>query len=166
MEKDKVIIYTDGACSGNPGPGGWAAVLIFGEYRKETGGGEAQTTNNRMEIMGAIDGLRQIKKPWNIEIYSDSSYLVDAHLKGWLFSWEKNDWKRKKGSKIEDVPNADLWKILLELERAQLSVNWIKVRGHNGVAENERCDEIATHYSAEYLHHPQNPRPFPFANRA
>ena len=140
----KVMIYTDGACSGNPGPGGWGAVMIYGKTRKEIGGGEIETTNNRMEITAAIKALECLKQPCIVEIYSDSSYLVDSHIKGWLKSWEQENWTRKKGK--EQVPNSDLWIRLLELESVH-SVTWNKVSGHAGVEENEICDRIAVSWA-------------------
>lgn len=142
-----VTIYTDGACSGNPGPGGWGAVLICGEMRKELGGGEAQTTNNRMEILAAIKGLEALKTRCRVEIYSDSSYLVDAHLKGWLYNWERSSWLRKG----TPIPNADLWQQLLINERLHEKVTFHKVSGHSGVPENERCDKIATSEAAKFV---------------
>ena len=158
-----VIIYTDGACSGNPGPGGWGALLIYGESRKTLGGGEKQTTNNRMEITAAIKALEALKEPCAVDLYSDSAYLVDAHEKHWLDAWQKNNWKRKhtgaltsnenaKGTEAKSeatdtvsgkqVLNVDLWQRLLELENKHV-VRWHKVAGHAGVAENEICDQIA-----------------------
>ena len=143
----KVVIYTDGACSGNPGPGGWGAVLIYGKTRKEIGGGEAETTNNRMELTAAIKALECLKQPCQVELYSDSSYLVDSHIKGWILSWEKENWTRKKGK--EQVPNSDLWQRLRELESIH-SVSWLKVSGHAGVEENENCDRIATSWAKQF----------------
>ncbi len=140
-----VMIYTDGACSGNPGPGGWGAVLISGGLRKEIGGSDALTTNNRMEMMAAIRALEALKAACAVDLYSDSSYLVDAHLKGWLRKWQANGFVR--GKEKTPVPNTDLWKRLLELEAIH-AVSWHKVSGHAGVAENEVCDRIATHYAA------------------
>ena len=142
----KVVIYTDGACSGNPGPGGWGAVLIYGELRKEIGGGEENTTNNRMELTAAIKALECLKQPCEVVLYSDSSYLVDSHIKGWIQTWEKAGWTRKKGK--EQVPNSDLWKKLVYLESIH-SVEWQKVSGHAGVEENEICDKIATSWAKQ-----------------
>ena len=144
----KVTIYTDGACSGNPGPGGWGAVLLYGAARRELGGGEAHTTNNRMEIMAAIKALRELNRSCEVELYSDSAYLIDAHLKGWLTSWQKNGWKHKDShGKMTEVINRDLWQELL-LEESRHSIIWHKVSGHAGVDENERCDKIATSHAA------------------
>ena len=141
----RVTIYTDGACSGNPGPGGWGAVLIFEGKRKEIGGGEALTTNNRMELMAAIQALNTLKYSCEVELFSDSSYLIDAHLKGWLFNWQSKDFVRGKNK--EPIPNRDLWISLLEAENKHI-VHWHKVNGHSGIAENEVCDKIATRYAA------------------
>ncbi len=132
---NKVIIYTDGAARGNPGPGGYAAILIYGNYRKEISQGYRLTTNNRMELMAVIAALEALKKEGlNIEIYSDSQYVVDAIEKKWIFEWEK---KRFKGKK-----NSDLWLRFLKLYRLHnIKFNWI--RGHNHNSENERCDYLA-----------------------
>ena len=145
----KVTIYTDGACSGNPGPGGWGAVLIYGEHRKEVGGGEKQTTNNRMEITAAIKALELLKMPCEVELYSDSAYLVDAHNKNWIRGWIAKGWKHKTDKGLQEVLNVDLWKRLTELEAIH-KVSYIKVSGHSGVDENERCDKIATGYASQY----------------
>ncbi|MCL1842889.1 MAG: ribonuclease HI [Defluviitaleaceae bacterium] len=135
----KVTIYTDGACSGNPGPGGYGAVLVYGCHRKEISGGEASTTNNRMEIMGVIKALELLKQPCEAEVFSDSRYVVDAIEKGWALRWQKNNWKR---TKKEPALNADLWEILLKLlQTHKVKFHWIK--GHDGHPENERCDALA-----------------------
>ena len=144
----KVVIYTDGACSGNPGPGGWGAVLIYGKTRKEIGGGERETTNNRMELTAAIKALECLKQPCEATVYSDSSYLVDSHIKGWLLTWEREGWTRKKGK--EQVPNSDLWQQLVKLESVH-KVTWQKVSGHAGVTENETCDKIATSWAKQIV---------------
>lgn len=133
-----VEIFTDGACSGNPGPGGWGAILKYGEIEKEISGGEAMTTNNRMELIAAIEALSLLKEPCAVNLYSDSLYLVNSVSKGWLFSWEKADFK-KKG---KNVPNTDLWQRLLPLIR-QHDVNFIWVKGHAENPYNNRCDEMA-----------------------
>ena len=134
-----VQIYTDGACSGNPGPGGYGAVLVYGSRRKEISGGEEQTTNNRMELMGVIKGLEMLKEPCEVALYSDSRYVVDAIEKGWAARWQKNNWMRNKK---EPALNPDLWEILLELlGKHKVTFHWVK--GHSGHAENERCDELA-----------------------
>ena len=134
-----IIIYTDGACSGNPGPGGWASVLIYGDYRKEISGGEKMTTNQRMELSAALEALRLLKRPSQVDIYSDSAYLINAFNNGWLLKWQKNGWLN---SKKDPVENQDLWKGLLEMN-AKHEINWKKVKGHAGNPENERCDVLA-----------------------
>lgn len=134
-----VTIYTDGACLGNPGPGGYGALLIFGEHRKELRGGYRRTTNNRMEIQAAIAGLEALTEPCSVELYTDSKYVVDAIEKGWAKRWRANNWRK---AKKEPAKNPDLWAILLELcEHHQVKFRWVK--GHAGQPENERCDEIA-----------------------
>ena len=134
-----VTIYTDGACSGNPGPGGYGVVLLHKAHRKELSGGENQTTNNRMEMMAAIAGLAALKEPCNIELYSDSKYLVDAIREGWAIRWRQNNWMRNKK---DPALNADLWeRLLLLLEKHDVSFHWVK--GHAGNPENERCDALA-----------------------
>ncbi|MBQ2755287.1 MAG: ribonuclease HI [Oscillospiraceae bacterium] len=134
-----VEIYTDGACSGNPGPGGWAAILKYGEFRKEMSGGEKSTTNNRMELTGAIEGLSALKEPCKVKLYSDSQYLVRAINEGWAEKWKAKGWMRTKN---EPALNSDLWEQLLQLLSTH-SVEFIWVRGHNGHAENVRCDRLA-----------------------
>ena len=135
----KVTIYTDGACSGNPGPGGYGAVMIHGQHRKEISGGEAETTNNRMEMMAVIIGLEALKQPCQVDLYSDSRYVVDAIEKGWVTRWKQNNWMRNKK---EAALNVDLWERMLSLLSAhKVSFHWVK--GHAGHPENERCDELA-----------------------
>ena len=136
-----VTIYTDGACSGNPGPGGYGVVMLHGEHRKELSGGEAQTTNNRMEIMGVIIGLETLTRPCEVDLYSDSRYVVDAIDKGWVTRWQQNNWMRNKK---DPALNVDLWERLLPLlSKHKVTFNWVK--GHAGHIENERCDELARH---------------------
>ena len=135
----KVQIYTDGACTGNPGKGGYGAVLIYNEVRKEINKGFRKTTNNRMELMAAIDALKLLKEPCEVDLYSDSKYLTDSINKGWLFSWIKNGWKK---SDKKPVLNIDLWENLIELTKMH-SVNFIWVKGHAGNKYNEICDELA-----------------------
>ncbi len=133
-----VTIYTDGACSGNPGPGGWGAILLYGEHKKELSGGEAKTTNNRMELQGVIEALRLLKEPCIVDLYSDSKYVIDALEKGWAKSWQKNNWRRKTGPAL----NPDLWETLLDLcQTHQLRYHWVK--GHAENPYNNRCDELA-----------------------
>ena len=134
----KVLIYTDGACSGNPGPGGWGAILKYGEAEKEISGGEALTTNNRMELTAAIMALSALKEPCEVDLYSDSKYLIDSFSKGWVYSWQKSGFK-KKG---KDVPNTDLWITLLQLFNTH-KVNLIWVKGHAENEYNNRCDKLA-----------------------
>lgn len=135
----EVILYSDGACSVNPGPGGYGSILEFNGTRKEFSNGFRNTTNNRMELMGVIEPLRLLKEPCKVTIYTDSMYIVNSVKKKWLDGWVKRDWKR---SDKESVKNIDLWKLMLELlDVHQLSFNWVK--GHNEHEENERCDELA-----------------------
>ena len=135
----KVKIYTDGACSGNPGPGGYGVILEYGEKRRELSGGEAQTTNNRMELLAAIRGLEVLKEDCGVELFSDSRYLVDGIKKGWAARWQKNGWMRNAK---EPAKNADLWERLMEL-CARHTVNFIWVRGHADNENNNRCDALA-----------------------
>ena len=136
----QVTIYTDGACSGNPGPGGWGAVLMFNEFRKEMSGFEPQTTNNRMELTAAIEALCALKEPCEVKLYSDSAYLVNAFQQKWLDNWQKRNWVKSDKKPVE---NQDLWKELLRLTGIHV-VTWIKVKGHASNKENNRCDELAT----------------------
>lgn len=137
-EKDIVEIFTDGACSGNPGPGGWGALLRYGGVEKELSGGEAQTTNNRMEMMAAIMALESLKRPMKVALTTDSQYLKDG-LEKWVHGWVKREWKT---ADKKPVKNVDLWQRLLKaMEPHEVKLHW--VRGHNGHAENERVDELA-----------------------
>ena len=136
----KVVIYTDGACSGNPGEGGWAAILRYGEREKEFSGYEAETTNNKMELTAAIEGLKALKEPCEVELYSDSAYLINAFEKNWLKNWKANGWKNKSK---EEVKNIELWKEL-DFLCSKHKVNWIKVKGHADNEYNNRCDSLAT----------------------
>lgn len=135
----KVTIYTDGACSGNPGPGGWAAILIYNEHKKEIAGGEKETTNNRMELMAVVKALETLKQECEINIYSDSAYLVNAFENGWIYNWELNGW-RTKGK--EPVKNQDLWEVIYDYSR-KYKINWFKVKGHSDNEYNNRCDKLA-----------------------
>ncbi len=135
----KVTIYTDGACLGNPGPGGYGVVLLYNEHRKELAGGLRLTTNNRMEIMAAIVGLDALKAACQVTLYTDSQYLVNAMTKGWVERWRANGWKRDKHDK---ALNPDLWEQLRDQCRRH-RVDFVWVRGHNDNRENERCDELA-----------------------
>ncbi len=134
-----VVIYTDGACEGNPGPGGYGVVIIFEGRRNELSGGFRQTTNNRMEIYAAIKGLEMLNEPCQIRLYSDSEYLVNAMTQGWVLRWKANHWKRNKREK---ALNVDLWERLLALcERHRVEFVWVK--GHAGLRENERADRLS-----------------------
>lgn len=135
----EVIIHTDGACSGNPGPGGFGCVLRYNDNRRELSGGFRKTTNNRMEIIAAVKGLQALKFPCKVKLYSDSKYLVNAIEKGWAKRWRANNWKRNK---TENAKNPDLWEIILEL-CAVHQVEFIWVKGHASNKENNRCDELA-----------------------
>lgn len=135
----RVSIYTDGACSGNPGPGGWAALLFWRDETKEISGFAEETTNQRMELMAALRGLEALKKPCSVDVFSDSAYLINAFQKNWLAGWRRNGWIN---SKKEPVANRDLWERLLELA-ALHSIAWHKVRGHADNTHNNRCDELA-----------------------
>ena len=134
----QVEIFTDGACSGNPGPGGWGAILRYGETERELSGGEADTTNNRMELTAAIEALNALKRPCDIVLTTDSTYVKDG-ITSWIDGWKKRGWKN---SQKKPVKNEDLWKALEEA-RSRHTVEWKWVKGHAGHAENERCDELA-----------------------
>lgn len=135
----KVEIFTDGACSKNPGPGGWAAILRYGTFQKKICGFVSDTTNNRMELFALISALSMIKYPCDISIFSDSKYVVDSISRGRVFKWAELGWKRKN----KEIPNADLWQELIDLmKKHTISVHWQK--GHNGNVENEECDKMAT----------------------
>ena len=138
-----IVIYTDGACTGNPGPGGYGVVLLHSDHRKELSGGFRLTTNNRMEILGCIVGLQTLKEPCAVTIYSDSKYVVNTMTKSWALRWRKNGWKRKdEKGEWKDALNADLWAEILDLcDRHRVKFEW--VRGHAGNEENERCDQLA-----------------------
>ena len=142
----QIEMFTDGACSGNPGPGGWGTILRYQGTEKELSGGESQTTNNRMELSAVINGLEALKEPCEVKVTTDSRYVVDGITKGWARSWRADGW-RKKDKK--PALNPDLWERLLELtEKHSVSFNWIK--GHAGHAENERCDALAVAQSKKF----------------
>ncbi|MBQ9133289.1 MAG: ribonuclease HI [Clostridia bacterium] len=142
----KVDIYTDGACKGNPGPGGYGAILVYAGREKEFSGGEPMTTNNRMELLGAITALAALKEPCEVTLTSDSKYLVDAVTKKWVYGWRAKGWKKSDG---KPALNIDLWERLLEqLERHKVTFVWIK--GHDGHAYNERCDRLAVKEAEKY----------------
>lgn len=136
----KVSIYTDGACSGNPGDGGWGAILIYGNHEKEVSGFEKDTTNNRMELVAAINALKMLKEPCEVDLYSDSAYLVNGFLQNWVEKWKKNGWKT---SNKEEVKNMELWQELDRLSNIH-KIRWIKVKGHSDNEYNNRCDKLAT----------------------
>ncbi len=145
----EVLMYTDGACSGNPGPGGFGTILKYGKHEKEISGGEAITTNNRMELSAVIAGLKALKEPCKVSVYSDSKYIVDAVNLGWAEKWKKNGWKR---SNKEPALNIDLWEKLLALINIhKVSFHWVK--GHAGHPENERCDALAVAESKNHATH-------------
>jgi ribonuclease HI len=136
----KVTIYTDGACSGNPGDGGWGAVLRYGGHEKEISGFEENTTNNRMELTAAVEALKVLKEPCEVELYSDSAYMVNAFNAGWLQGWKMNGWMT---AGKDEVKNIELWKQLDQLARMH-RITWIKVKGHADNEYNNRCDKLAT----------------------
>lgn len=138
----EIEIFTDGACSGNPGPGGWGAILRYNGREKELCGGDPDTTNNRMELTAVIEALSALKEPCAVKITSDSKYVVDAVQKGWLYGWQKKNWKKSDNS---PVLNVDLWQRLLPLLRKH-NVQFLWIRGHAGHSENERCDTLAVQY--------------------
>ena len=141
-----VTIYTDGACSGNPGPGGWGAILEWQGHEKELSGGAAQTTNNRMELTAVLAALSLLKEPCTVELYSDSKYVVDAIDKGWLYGWQKKGWRKSDNS---PALNVDLWERLLPLLKYH-EVEFVWVKGHAGHPENERCDRLAVAWYQNY----------------
>ena len=141
-----VTIYTDGACSGNPGPGGYGAILMYGQHKKELSGGDPNTTNNRMELMGVITALKALNRPCQVDLYTDSQYVVNAIEKGWAKKWQANGWMRNKKDK---ALNPDLWQSLLDLlEIHQVTFHWVK--GHAENPYNIRCDELAVAESHKY----------------
>ena len=135
----KVTIYTDGACSGNPGPGGWAAVLIYEEHKKEISGGSKETTNNIMELTAILEALKALKIECEVELYSDSAYSVNAFNQGWIYNWIKKGWKTADG---KEVKNKEIWKEIYSLTKKH-KVNFNNVKGHSDVELNNRCDELA-----------------------
>ena len=138
-EKKKVTLYTDGACSGNPGIGGYAGILIYGEHRREYNAADKHTTNNRMEVLAVIEGLKMLKYPCIVDVYSDSAYTVNAFLNGWIYGWKKNGWKK---ADKKPVSNVDLWEELYALTKLH-EVTFHKVAGHADNELNNRCDELA-----------------------
>jgi ribonuclease HI len=137
-EAGRLTIYTDGACSGNPGPGGWGAILMFGEHRKELKGGERDTTNNRMELLAAIESLEALKRPSTVDLFTDSAYVKNG-ITSWIHGWKRNGWKT---ADKKPVKNVELWQ-RLDAALASHKVSWHWVKGHAGHPENERADELA-----------------------
>ncbi len=136
---EKVIIYTDGACSGNPGPGGWGSILMYKEIKKEISGGKRDTTNNVMELTAVIEGLKLLKYPCEVDLYSDSAYVVNSFEQGWIYGWVKNNWKT---AGKDPVKNQELWQELYQLTKIH-KVKFHKVKGHSDNEYNNRCDELA-----------------------
>jgi len=141
----EVTIYTDGACSGNPGPGGWGAILLYGAHKKELSGGEPMTTNNRMELTAVIEALSLLKEKCAVTVYTDSQYIASAINEGWVYGWMKRGWKRKTG----EVKNPELWQRLMELTREH-EVKFVWVKGHAENEYNNRCDELAVAESRKF----------------
>ena len=135
----KVIIYTDGACSGNPGPGGWGAILMAGDNKKEISGGKKDTTNNVMELTAALEALKLLKFPCEVDLYSDSAYLVNGFDKGWIYNWNKNNWQT---ANKEPVKNKEIWEAIYKMTKVH-KIKFIKVKGHSDNEFNNRCDEMA-----------------------
>jgi len=145
-DPDRVRIYTDGACSGNPGPGGWGAVLLWRGEERRIQGGEKDTTNNRMELMAAIEALETLKRPCQVDVYSDSAYMINAFSQGWITKWQSNGWQT---SRKEAVENQDLWRKLIS-QSAIHQIAWHKVKGHQGDEYNTICDAMAVEEAARY----------------
>lgn len=143
---EEVVIYTDGACSGNPGPGGWGAILMYGQNRKEISGGNADTTNNVMELTAVIEALKQLKRPCTVSLYSDSAYVINAFQQKWIDNWLKNNWKN---AAKEPVKNQELWQELYHLTQIH-HVTFYKVKGHSDNPFNNRCDELARMESSKF----------------
>ena len=139
----KIEMFTDGACSGNPGPGGWGTILRYKGVEKELSGGEHETTNNRMEMTAVISGLKALNEPCEVDVFTDSKYVCDSVQKGWVYSWKKNNWRK---ADKKPALNVDLWEeMLLLLEKHKVTFHWLK--GHDGHPENERCDAMAVYQS-------------------
>jgi len=141
-----VILYTDGACSGNPGPGGWGALLIWNGKEKELSGGERDTTNNRMEMKAVIEGLKKLNRRCRVKVHSDSAYIINAFTRGWIDNWLKRGWKKSNKKPVENI---DLWKELIK-QAEKHEVEWIKVKGHSDNELNNRVDRIAVEASQKY----------------
>ena len=136
---EKVVIYTDGACSGNPGPGGWGTILMYKDTKKEISGGKENTTNNIMELTAALEGLKLLKYPCEVELYSDSAYLVNGFKQGWIYNWQKNNWQT---ANKEPVKNKEIWQEIYNMTKIH-KITFIKVKGHSDNEYNNRCDELA-----------------------
>lgn len=139
MDKPKVDIFTDGSCLGNPGPGGWAAILRSGAHEKEISGAVPDTTNNRMEILAIIKALESLKKPCTVNLHSDSAYVINAFRQNWIGRWKKTGWMTTKKTAVE---NKDLWERLIDVTAVH-HITWVHLKGHSGHKENERCDDLA-----------------------
>jgi len=146
MSKPEVTVYTDGACSGNPGPGGWGAVMLWNGRRKELSGGNPHTTNNQMEMQAVIEALKALKKPCRVHIHSDSALVINAMTKGWIQSWQKRGWRKANKKPVE---NKDLWQQMLDAMKPH-EVTWVKVKGHSGDELNDRADELAVAESKKF----------------
>ena len=145
-DSDRVVIYTDGACAGNPGPGGWGAILLWRGEEKKLQGGEADTTNNRMELTAAIRALEALKRPCRVELYSDSAYLINAFSLGWVKRWQAENWRLTAKNPVK---NRDLWLRLCELDRIH-RISWHKVKGHSSDVYNALCDAMAVEEAAKF----------------
>ncbi|HET8865467.1 MAG TPA: ribonuclease HI [Gracilimonas sp.] len=145
-KKPEVIVYTDGACSGNPGPGGWGAILKWNGKEKELSGGDPQTTNNRMEMKAVIEALKALKKPCVVKIHSDSALIINAFTQGWIENWQKRGWRKADKKPVE---NKELWQQILEAMKPH-EVIWVKVKGHAGIVLNERADQLAVAASQKF----------------
>jgi len=145
-DKNKVIVYTDGACSGNPGPGGWAALLQWNQQEKELTGGAPDTTNNRMEMRAVIEALKALKRPCHVKIHSDSALIINAFKQGWIDTWLKRNWKKANKKPVE---NRDLWEEMLAAMQTH-KVEWIKVKGHSDNERNNRVDRLAVEESKRF----------------
>ena len=137
---EEITIYTDGACSGNPGPGGWGAILMFKDYKKEISGGIKDTTNNIMELTAVVEALKLVKYPCKIKVYSDSAYVVNSFVQGWIYNWINKGWKTADG---KEVKNKELWQTLYNFTKIH-EIEFIKVKGHSDNEFNNRCDKLAT----------------------
>ncbi len=144
--KPEVIVYTDGACSGNPGPGGWGAILKWNGTQKELSGGHPQTTNNRMEMQAVIEALKALKKPCLVKIHSDSALIINAFQQGWIKNWQKRGWRKSNKKPVE---NKELWQDMLKAMEPH-EVVWVKVKGHAGIELNERADQLAVAESQKF----------------